>query len=356
MAEVFWSESDDGSVVDEEQLRAAVATAAAEPPAKRTRASDESGVVVHRLSSTDKAGLTGNDGRIAAVVAANGAGAFGQMEQKRAVRVQHKVVKLQRLIGGVERDRQRGDVLAAARAQSVARELARSVGELERMRDLSRHVLVVDMDAFYVACELSRRPELRGLPVAVGGTSMLSTSSYEARKFGVRSAMPGFLAKQLCPELIIVPCDFELYTRVAGVVRGVFAQYDPHFSSGSLDEASLDVTDYCAAHALDVETVALQMKRAIAEQTSCTASVGIAVNRPLAKIASNVNKPDGLFRVPADVESIIRFCRALPIRKVSGVGPVSEAVLSGIGIRTVQDVWDHRELLTAITSKRDNLL
>jgi DNA polymerase kappa len=143
------------------------------------------------------------------------------------------------------------------------------------------------MDAFYVMCELVRRPELRGLPVAVGGTAMLATSSYEARRFGVRSAMPGYMARRLCPELTILPPDFALYTRVAAAVREVFARFDPHFSSGSLDEASLDVTAYLAAHpAEDGEGVARRIKAEIFDRTQCTASIGIAANRSLAKICS----------------------------------------------------------------------
>lgn len=161
-------------------------------------------------------------------------------------RVRKKVSKLQQRIREVEADDKRSDILAKARFSAVQRELTETIKtvrnllgadllpmffsfKLESSRVLDQVCLVVDMDAFYVMCELKERPELIGKPIAVGGNSMLSTSSYEARKFGVRSAMPGFLAKKLCEDLIIIPPNFELYTRVA-------AQVDLHLFCDSFAE------------------------------------------------------------------------------------------------------------------------
>ena len=317
MQEIFWS-SEDEDEDDEEDHRDGAAPVPLVPakqedmPSKRH--TPEPGpppqqheeVQVHRLSTADKTGLEGTAERIAAVVASSKQGAFGQHEKKREERVSQKVKKLRERLREVQaEDARPHDLLARARAQSVARELTETVGQLRRARDLSRTVFCVDMDAFYVLCELVRRPELRGLPVAVGGQAMLSTSSCkasaishfcfcssqrsadEARRFGVRSAMPGYMARRLCPELVIVPPDFALYTAVARTIREVFARYDPGFSSHSLDEASLDVTAYLAAHPEEeAEALALRVKREVAERTQCTASIGIAANRALAKICS----------------------------------------------------------------------
>ena len=118
----------------------------------------------------------------------------------------------------------------------------RLVNCLRKQRDLTRTIVHVDMDMFYAAVEMRDNPALAGVPMAVGGMGMLSTSNYAARKFGVRAAMPGFIAKKLCPELVIVPGNMEKYAGVSEVVRGVFREYDPNFAPMSLDEAYLDIT------------------------------------------------------------------------------------------------------------------
>jgi hypothetical protein len=153
-----------------------------------------------------------------------------------------------------------GRMRAAAAALSraaLARHAAAAdaqLAELEAGRDLSRTWLHVDMDAFFASVEELDNPSLRGRPFAVGGLGMISTASYAARKFGVRSAMPGFIALRLCPDLVFVPCSFDKYRSAAERTRAVFAAFDPSFQAASLDEASLDVTQVCADRGMTGET------------------------------------------------------------------------------------------------------
>lgn len=150
---------------------------------------------------------------------------------------------------------------------------------MRQERDLSRTIVHVDMDMFYAAVEMRDNPALRGVPMAVGGMGMLSTSNYAARKFGVRAAMPGFIAKKLCPNLVIVPGNMEKYAAVSEVVRGVFKEYDPNFAPMSLDEAYLDLTDLLAElQSTDSQKSAWslveEMRQKIFERTQLTASAG----------------------------------------------------------------------------------
>ena len=134
--------------------------------------------------------------------------------------------------------------LTEAEVARARLEADRSADELRAARDLSRTIVHVDMDAFYAAVEMRDDPALREVPMAVGGMGMLSTSNYRARKFGVRAGMPGFIGKKLCPDLVLVSCNFAKYRAESEKVRGVFAEYDPGFVMMSLDEGYLDLTDY----------------------------------------------------------------------------------------------------------------
>ena len=138
-------------------------------------------------------------------------------------------------------------------------------------RDLTRLWIHIDMDMFYAAVEIRDRPELANKPVAVGGESMISTANYVARKFGVRSAMPGFIAKKLCPHLVFVNCNFEKYRDVSKIFRGILSEYDPEFESMGLDEANLDVTDYCISRAIfsedDHKALAQEIRKRIFDAT-----------------------------------------------------------------------------------------
>ncbi|XP_022800459.1 DNA polymerase kappa-like [Stylophora pistillata] len=262
------------------------------------------------------------------------------------------------------------------------------VEELERKRDLSRTFVHIDMDAFYAAVEILDNPELGDKPMAVGGNSMLSTSNYPARRYGVRAAMPGFIAKKLCPELIIVPPHFEKYKEYSRQVQDILAEYDPNFAMASLDEAYLDLTEHlterhkgqekkrfltskCNIHRMvknemhpdleqiegeivefgtDAEEAVRELRFRIEQKTKLTASAGIAPNAMLAKICSDRNKPNGQFYLKPNRNDVMEFIRSLPIRKISGIGRVSEQMLKALGIETCEDLYRKRDLLYLLHS------
>ena len=202
-----------------------------------------------------------------------------------------------------------------------------------------RRILHIDMDAFYASVEQRDRPELRGCPVAVGGRpdsrAVVCAASYEARKFGVRSAIPMSRAVRLCPDLVIVPTDFGKYRAVSQQVFGIFRSVTPLVEPLSLDEAYLDVTENSWGESLGVE-VARRIKHAIREHTGLTASAGVAPNKFLAKIASGWRKPDGLTVIAP--ERMEAFLHDLPIDALWGVGPVTAKRLRAHGIERVVDV------------------
>uniref|UniRef100_A0A8D0D8A7 DNA polymerase kappa n=1 Tax=Sander lucioperca TaxID=283035 RepID=A0A8D0D8A7_SANLU len=224
-------------------------------------------------------------------------------------------------------------------------EVERMATELERSRDLSRVIVHVDMDAFYAAVEIRDCPELKDKPMAVGSMSMLSTSNYHARKYGVRAAMPGFIAKKLCPNLVIVPTNFAKYRAVSGEVREIFAEYDPHFQSVSLDEAYLDFTDHLEQRQSWPES--LRTHRFHASSTA----TGIAPNMMLAKVCSDKNKPNGQYRLPSTREAVMDFVQNLPVRKVSGIGKVSEKMLNALGISSCSHLGQQMGLLSLLFSE-----
>jgi DNA polymerase-4 len=222
-----------------------------------------------------------------------------------------------------------------------------------------RRIIHVDMDAFYASVEQRDRPELRGRPVAVGGSpasrGVVAAASYEARRFGVRSAIPMSRAVRLCPELAIVRPDFQKYRAVSQQVFAIFREVTPLVEGLSLDEAYLDVTENTWNEPLG-QDVAKRIKARIRETTALTASAGVAPNKFLAKIASGWKKPDGLTVIaPARVES---FIRDLPVDALWGVGPVTATRLAERGITTLVDVRlaDRRALQEAVGSMSDWLV
>jgi DNA polymerase-4 len=204
---------------------------------------------------------------------------------------------------------------------------------------LIRRIVHIDMDAFYASVEQRDRPELRGRPVAVGGSpqarGVVAAASYEVRRFGVRSAMPMSQAVRLCPDVIIVPPNFPKYRQVSGQVMSILRDVTPLVEPLSLDEAYLDVTQNVWGEPLGVN-VARRVKAAIHEATGLTASAGVAPNKFLAKIASGWRKPDGLTVVaPERIES---FLQQLPVDALWGVGPVTAERLRARGIERVVDI------------------
>ncbi len=191
------------------------------------------------------------------------------------------------------------------------------------------------MDCFYAAVEMRERPELAGQPMAVGGGSrrgVVTTCNYEARKYGVHSAMPGFQARERCPHLVFLPVRFDLYRAASAQIRQILLSYTPLVEPLSLDEAYLDVTGL-DRYAWDI---AKEIRKRIFDETRLTGSAGIAPNKMLAKIASDWRKPNGQFAItPEQVEV---FVRDLPVRKIWGVGPKSAEKFEKGGIKTCGDL------------------
>ncbi|MFT3761630.1 MAG: DNA polymerase IV [Pseudoxanthomonas sp.] len=209
------------------------------------------------------------------------------------------------------------------------------------MSEAVRKIIHIDMDAFYASVEQRDDPALRGRPVVVawrGARSVVCAASYEARKFGVRSAMPAARAERLCPDAVFVPPDFPRYKAVSRQVREIFLAHTDLVEPLSLDEAYLDVSAPKIASPSATAT-AQAIRERIREETRLTASAGVAPNKFIAKIASDWNKPDGLFVVkPSQVEA---FLTPLPVGRIPGVGKVMQGKLEKIGVATVGDLRAH---------------
>eukprot|EP01040_Poterioochromonas_malhamensis_P011554 gene11554-12601_t len=278
--------------------------------------------------------------------------------------------------------------------------------ELEKRRRINRICCVLDMDMFFAAVEIRDRPELKDLPVAVGGIGMISTSNYVARQYGVRAAMPGFIAKKLCPNLVFVNCNFDKYQIVSKQMKEIIEQYDPHYRSWSLDEVYFDLTDasikkYYEIHGgtgqvvreskeleeedddetnhdqmqhsssmestgkpsiFDLRSLAAQLlqdiRKKITEVTNgLTCSAGIANNFMLAKICADINKPNGQYELTPTREGILQFIMNLPTRKVGGIGKVTEKILSELGIKTLADIQTNAtQIIHAFTPTTSDFL
>nr|CAD2185283.1 unnamed protein product [Meloidogyne enterolobii] len=337
----------------------------------------------------DKAGMASLDmNRIKRIIADN----TGQDFQHHERQVEKQVE---------ERIKNKCEMLSYATNEQLKRleEEADSVAiKMEEHRSINKFWVHIDMDAFYASVECRDKPELRTVPMAVGGDAMLATSNYLARKFGVRSAMPGFIAKKLCPDLVIVPCDMHKYIRESNIVRSIFQYYDPNMFMGGLDEAYLDLTDFVGQRIFPVkckrirytgdcicrlplipsnnqnisedaervviicnrcnkERIAIidyivfgtglddivnQIRFEVEQLTGLTCSAGIATNKMLAKICTDLNKPNGQFYLEADRYKIIDFMNSLKIRKVPGIGPKCEAILKSIGVEKCSDLFEKR--------------
>lgn len=201
-----------------------------------------------------------------------------------------------------------------------------------------RKIIHVDMDAFYASVEQLDNPELRGKAIAVGGggtRGVVAAASYEARKFGVRSAMSGYLAKKRCPELIFVKTRFDRYREISQRIRSIFLEYTDLVEPLSLDEAYLDVTQNKKGNP-SATKIAAEIRQRIFEDTGLTASAGISVNKFIAKVASDYNKPNGQKTVNPD--EVLAFLEALPIGKFHGVGKVTTEKMYRLGIFTGSDL------------------
>lgn len=208
----------------------------------------------------------------------------------------------------------------------------------EQEADGLRKIIHVDMDAFYASVEQRDDPSLKGLPVAVGGSSgrgVVAAASYEARRFGVRSAMPSARAVRLCPDLVFRKPRFEVYREVSRQIRAIFLDYTPHVEPLSLDEAYLDVTADLRGIG-SATRIAQEIRRRIKADTQLTASAGVSYNKFLAKLASDQNKPDGLCVIRPGEGA--QFVAALPVRRFHGVGPRGAEKMARLGIETGADL------------------
>ncbi|KAF8844303.1 DNA/RNA polymerase [Paxillus ammoniavirescens] len=300
--------------------------------------SQDSASLLKRLAgpSSTKAGLAKDQDEINRIIAKVSKGSkFYENEKKKDRELSEKIAKILK---------QRDEALHGVDIRAVERDVDHTIEELEDQRDLSQTIVHVDMDAFYASVELLHDPSLEGKPFGVGG-GVLSTASYEARKYGVRSGMAEFVAKKLCPDLIVVKLNFERYSEMSKRCMTVFRRYDPSMCAAGCDEGYLNITQYCREHQMDADTCVQEMRATVHKETQLTVSAGIAPNKMLAKISSDKNKPNGQFHLPVDRDSIKAFMHGLSIRKVPGVGRVHERLLDAVGIKTCGDIYTHRATL-----------
>lgn len=202
-----------------------------------------------------------------------------------------------------------------------------------------RKIIHVDMDCFYAAVEMRDNPALRDIPIAIGGSrerrGVISTANYPARRYGVKSAMPTATALKLCPQLTLLPGRFDAYKQASAQIQQIFKRYTSKVEPLSLDEAYLDVTE-CLACQGSATLIAEEIRRSIFLETGLTASAGVAPIKFLAKIASEVNKPNGLYVIPP--QQVAHFLQTLPLAKIPGVGEVSSRKLADLGLYTCADI------------------
>jgi len=202
-----------------------------------------------------------------------------------------------------------------------------------------RRILHCDMDCFYAAVHMRDDPSLRGKPVVIGGRpegrGVVAAASYEARRFGIHSAMPSSRARRLCPGVLFIPPDFRRYSLESEKIFSIYREITPLVQAVSIDEAYLDVTG-CLAEAGSATAIAKEIRRRVREERGLTVSVGVGPNRLIAKIASDFHKPDGLTVVPP--HKVQSFLDPLPVRRLHGVGPATEKALAEMGVQTVAEL------------------
>ncbi|XP_078419755.1 DNA polymerase kappa [Cetorhinus maximus] len=384
-------------------------------------ASSDGGILSRMALNDNKAGMEGLDKeKINKIILEASKGSrFYENERKKEQQVNQRIEKML----------QQKAQITEQQLKKRQHQVERLVIELEESRDLSRTIVHIDMDAFYAAVEVKDAPELKDKPMAVGSMSMLSTSNYHARKYGVRAAMPGFIAKKLCPNLIIIPANFDKYRAVSKEVQEILVDYDPNFLPLSLDEAYLDITEHlqqrqnwpehkrmyychrevkenrndlqppsedledispllfedsppilsqqgsvhCEVQQTDLhlqsnekelhqqkekvvfgvtaEEAVREIRFRVEQKTKLTASAGIAPNMMLSKVCSDMNKPNGQYRIPADRDVVMDFIKNLPIRKIPGIGKVTEKLLNALGITKCTELYQQGALLSILFSE-----
>ncbi|QRV79440.1 DNA repair protein REV1 [Ceratobasidium sp. AG-Ba] len=310
--------------------------------------------LLKRLSgpSSGKAGLAKDQAEINKIIADVSKGSkFYENEKRKDAELTIRIGKLLILrdelmksarIADIERlvDKQ---VFDLSHHDQDGTELAQ-IEELEAQRDLSQIICHADMDAFYATVETLDNPSLTGTAFGVG-SGVLCTASYEARKFGVRSGMATFVAKALCPHLNIIPLRFHRYSEMSNRIFGVLRKYDPNLLAAGCDEGYLNLTAACQEANEKPEVLVQRMRDEVHRETGMTVSCGIAPNKALAKICSDLNKPNGQYIMSFDRDSIMDFTRNLPMRKMPGTGRVFERILDSLGVKTCGDIYAHRAQL-----------
>ncbi|KAI9455457.1 DNA/RNA polymerase [Lactarius psammicola] len=285
--------------------------------------------------STTKAGLSTEQTEINRVIADASKGSkFYENEKRKDEEVTARIQRILKL---------RDQAMKGVDMGKVEQKVDRLLEAIERERDLTQYIVHVDMDAFYANVELLEDPSLAGKPFGVGH-GVLCTASYEARKYGVRSGMPGHIALKLCPELILVNLHMSLYSEVSKRIMAIFRQYDPNMLAASVDEAYLNITEYCERHNLGPDECVQRMRQRVFDETKLTVSAGVAAN----KICSDKNKPNGQFHLPHTPKAIKEFMLGLSIRKIPGVGRVNERLLESIGVKTCGDIYRCRGVLALL--------
>eukprot|EP01064_Diplonema_japonicum_P019821 TRINITY_DN2867_c0_g1_i1.p1 TRINITY_DN2867_c0_g1~~TRINITY_DN2867_c0_g1_i1.p1 ORF type:complete len:643 (+),score=126.82 TRINITY_DN2867_c0_g1_i1:250-2178(+) len=327
-----------------------------EPCQPEAEAKDKSTTAHLYVFTAEKGGMKGFDKKLQQNVI--------EELSKGSKHLHHAKIMDERLTKRVETIKHDIAMLTDVQIRTARNKSEAMLNELELTRKTERWCCVIDMDMFFAAVAIKDNPSLENIPVAVGGNSMISTANYVARKYGVRSAMPGFIAKELCKRqgvtLTFVPHSTQRYKEEAKTVRDIISKYGP-YSSMSLDEAKIDLTDIVRSrqasllsqgHNADethiAETVLSDLREEVYSATSLTVSGSVASNFMLAKIGADVNKPNGQFMVPRRTEDMLEWFHELPVRKIPGVGKVKERVLKeAYNVYLIKDILAKKALLHA---------
>ncbi|OTF78430.1 DNA polymerase kappa-like protein [Euroglyphus maynei] len=278
----------------------------------------------------------------------------------------------------IERLKKRAASFTDVQRQQAIKKADMIIVDLEQRRVLNKIIVHFDMDMFFAAVEIKNDPSLADIPMAVGSLSMISTSNYIARRFGVRSAMAGFIAKKLCPQLKLIKPNFKNYAKESEFVMNIISEYDPNIRTFSLDEVYIDLTEhvfehyssknnipiedlYCMDELSDdiwqfANEVVEEIRAKVHKESQLTISAGIACNTRLAKVCTDINKPNGQFMVKGRRQEIMDFVSQIQIRKFCGIGPVKDQILSAFNIVKPTDIYNERALLSLLFGDIDYYL
>ena len=310
-----------------------------------------------------KAGLDGLDQqRINQIIQEASKGSrFYIFQQRRQKRIDEQIKKLKK----------QSTLITDFQRQQALKKADMIIVNLEQQRRVLNKIIVhFDMDMFFAAVEIKKDPSLANIPMAVGSMAMISTSNYIARRYGVRSAMAGFIAKKLCPQLKLIKPNFKNYSKESESVMNVIREYDPNLRTFSLDEVYIDLTGYVfenysrknnipleELYCLDELTdqiwqftslVVEEIRSKVFKETQLTISAGISCNTLLAKVCTDINKPNGQFMIKGNRNEIMEFVSQIPIRKFNGIGPVKDQILSAFNIVKPTDIFENRALLLCL--------